>query len=346
MPTHRDGLIAATALFIGLDGIVVAARVYTRTILIKGGFGWDDFFLCLTYVSRSSTHSTTCNQASYNDNRSGMLSHCLLDIQRMHYGYAAPPGDEQPYFDPAKATQFTYANQTTLYISAGLVKIAVALVLFRLTPKRGFRRLLVGSVVVVAIWTIITVIFASWLCVRGGTSNWAGSETCTRVAYFRTISNIFIDYFYALLPIALLWNTKMKPKLKAIVVFLLGLGIFASSATIVKLVIIVRLAYAKGAEAEGLHYDLALWADIELGLGILAASSAALRPLLRRLSIIKEPAAKKTGHGSNDSGPYHELVASRQILSTDVHNGKSKGRVGHHERQHDVSVNSSDEHFV
>ncbi|KAI0141849.1 hypothetical protein GGR57DRAFT_519939 [Xylariaceae sp. FL1272] len=314
MPTHRDGLIAATALFIGLDGIVVAARVFTRTILIKGGFGWDDFFLCLTY---------------------------------MHYGYAAPPGGEKSYFNPAKATQFTYANQTTLYISAGLVKIAVALVLFRLTPKKGFRRVIVGSVVIVAIWTIITVIFASWLCVRGGTSNWAGSETCTRVAYFRTISNIFIDYFYALLPIAILWNTKMKPKLKAIVVFLLGLGIFASSATIVKLVIIVRLPYASGPDAEGLHYDLALWADIELGLAILAASSAALRPLLRHLSIIKDPTDNKVSHGSNENGPYHELVASRQISNVNSHSdGKRKSRVGHHERQQNLSANSSDDHLV
>jgi hypothetical protein len=105
------------------------------------------------------------------------------------------------------------------------VKLAVALVLFRITVGKGIRYLLIGSMVVVGLWTIVTVIFASWLCATSGTSNWAGSETCTRVGYFRTISNIFIDYFYALLPIFVLRSSTMKTKLKLIVIFLLGLGI-------------------------------------------------------------------------------------------------------------------------
>jgi hypothetical protein len=121
--------------------------------------------------------------------------------------------------------QYTYANQTTLYVSAGLVKLAVALVLFRISVARGVRWLLIGSMVVVGIWTVITVVFASWLCATTGTSNWAGSATCTRVGYFRTISNIFIDYFYALLPIYILRGSQMKTRLKLIAIFLLGLGI-------------------------------------------------------------------------------------------------------------------------
>jgi len=230
---HREGLLAGAIVFLVLDSLVVFARVYVRTIIIKHGFGYDDLALCLTYI--------------------GYVLSLGFGFTAMRYGYAAE--DVQPYYDKTKATrvcisllaigdwrmlqsvmtsywlttngnlQFTYADQTTLYISAGLVKVAVALVLFRISVSKGMRLLLLGSMVVVGVWTIITVIYASWLCATSGSSNWAGSETCSRVGYFRTISNIFIDYFYALIPIYILRGTKMKRKLKLIALFLLGLGI-------------------------------------------------------------------------------------------------------------------------
>ncbi|KAI1351450.1 hypothetical protein F5Y01DRAFT_283186 [Xylaria sp. FL0043] len=286
MGSHHDSLFAAAVLFLVLNTIVVFARIYVRTIVIPRGFGWDDFVLCLTYI--------------------GFVISIGLGFAAMHYGYAAD--DIQPWYNTDKATMFTYGNQTTLYISAGLVKLAVALVLLRISVSRGIRITLIASMVVVGIWTIITVVFASGICATGGSSNWAGSQKCTDVGYFRTISNIFIDYFYALLPVYILRGSQMQRKLKIVAIFLLGLGIFASTATIVKLVIIVRLPYAKGSEATGLHYDLLLWADIELGLAILAASAAALRPLLRHIPALFDGTTKYASRGTQDSGPYHELV--------------------------------------
>ncbi|KAI0408940.1 hypothetical protein F4802DRAFT_305283 [Xylaria palmicola] len=288
MGSHRDSLVAAAIVFLVLDSAVVFARVYVRTRVIKRGFGWDDFVLCLTYT--------------------GFVISLSLGFAAMRYGYAAD--DVQPWYDKKKATMFTYGNQTTLYVSAGLVKLAVALVLLRIAVGKGVRALLIGSTFVVGSWTIITVVFASGICATGGSSNWAGSVRCTQVGYFRTISNIFIDYFYALLPIWILRGSQMKTRLKLITIFLLGLGVFASTATIVKLVIIVRLPHAKGKAADGLHYDLLLWADIELGLAIFAASAAALRPLLRHIPALFDGTTKHGTHNTSDSGPYHELVVN------------------------------------
>jgi hypothetical protein len=73
----------------------------------------------------------------------------------------------------------------------------------------------------------------------------------------------------------------------------------------------VRLPYAKGAEADALHYDLLLWADIELGLAILAASAAALRPLLRHIPTLFDGTSGQRSHGTEDNGPYHELMVNR-----------------------------------
>ncbi|TGJ78596.1 hypothetical protein E0Z10_g10170 [Xylaria hypoxylon] len=321
--SHRESLFAAAVLFLVLDSIVVFLRVYVRTKVITS-FGWDDFVLCLTYVGFVISHG--------------------FGFSAMHYGYAAD--DVQPWYDKKKATMYTYGNQTTLYISAGLVKLAVALVLLRISVSRGMRILLIGSMVVVGIWTVITVVFASGICATGGSSNWAGSLKCTQVGYFRTISNIFIDYFYALLPVYILRSSKMQKKLKLIAIFLLGLGIFASTATIVKLVIIVRLPYAKGKEADGLHYNLLLWADIELGLAILAASAAALRPLLRHIPALFDGTPKNGSHNTEDNGPYHELVInSRDTKKTQTTDGTAVTQSKTHQNTAADAASSDEELF-
>lgn len=121
--------------------------------------------------------------------------------------------------------QFYYANQLTVYIDSGLVKLAVALVLLRLATTRALRWLLITSMVVVVVWTIVMTIYASYLCAGTGSSSYAGSKTCNFVGYFRTTSNIVIDYFYALLPVYMFWDVKLRLTLKLSVMALLGLGI-------------------------------------------------------------------------------------------------------------------------
>ncbi|KAK6854437.1 hypothetical protein PG995_009530 [Apiospora arundinis] len=269
--------------FIIVDGAALVARIYVRTKMLgKNAFGMDDLVLCLTYT--------------------GFVISCAMGFASMAYGFAAE--EKRQYYSKSRATQFYYANQLAIYISSGLVKLAVALVLLRIARTKRMRWLLLSSMVVVALWTIVMTLFSSWLCATKGSSNYAGSATCSSVGYFRTSTNIVIDYFYALLPVYMLWDVQMNLKMKASVLLLLGLGAFASSATIVKLVVIIRLVHATAAETENLHYDLLLWADIELGLAILAVSAAALRPLLKYIQI---PWAYGGRSNPSQDGLYHEL---------------------------------------
>ncbi|KAI1378932.1 integral membrane protein [Hypoxylon crocopeplum] len=289
---YRDDLIAAMVVFLIVDSAAISARLYVRIMMLTRGFGWDDVFLILTYI--------------------GFVISCAMGFTSMRYGYAAP--DVQPYYDKTKATRFLFANQLSLYISAGLIKLAVALVLYRLASTKRLRWVLIGSMVIVTIWTIVMTLYASWPCAQSGSSNWAGSETCQTVGYVRTITNIFIDYFYALLPVFILRNVKMGTRLKVSVMLLLGLGAFASSATIAKLVIIAKLSTAKGEEAQGLHYDLLLWADIELGMATFAASAAALRPLLKHIPGIWGKTQTPNSHGTSEAvGPYRSIGASNEM---------------------------------
>ncbi|KAI0384521.1 hypothetical protein F5Y04DRAFT_293359 [Hypomontagnella monticulosa] len=292
---HRDDIIAATVIFLFVDTIAMAARFYVRIKLLpRGALGWDDGFLIITYL--------------------GFVISCAMGFTSIRYGLAAP--DEQPYYDKVMADRFLYANQVGLYISAGIVKMAVASVLYRLAVTRRVRYLLIGSMIVVVLWTVIMTFFASWPCAQNGVSNWAGSKACMQIGYVRTSTNIVIDYFYAILPIFMLRRLQMSLKTKIWVLLILGLGAFASSATIAKLVIIIKLATAKGGDALSLHYDLLLWADIELGMAIFATASVAARPLLKKISTICGKKAQTPVNQGPDHavGPYRMVSVSNDVI--------------------------------
>lgn len=53
MATH-DQLVGAAIFFIILNTITVGLRIFARTKLSKGAFGWDDVMLIVTYVSCAS----------------------------------------------------------------------------------------------------------------------------------------------------------------------------------------------------------------------------------------------------------------------------------------------------
>lgn len=123
------------------------------------------------------------------------------------------------------ACQYYAANQYTLYISSGIIKIAVALVLYRLACGLRSQATLVISIIAVVIWTFITTLFAMDLCATSGAANYTGTHACTGIGYFRMISNVFVDYFFALYPIPMLWNATLSQRMKVIVCSLLSLGI-------------------------------------------------------------------------------------------------------------------------
>ncbi|KAK2598686.1 hypothetical protein N8I77_012078 [Diaporthe amygdali] len=296
-------LIVAMIVLLIADTLVIAARVYVRARMISN-FGWDDRLLCLSFL--------------------GYVIACMMGFAAMYfgYGYDGPPED-WPHYDPKMAEKFLYANQLTLYITSGIVKLAVALVLYRVAVQKWMKTTLGFSMAVVVIWTFITTMYSSWLCVANGTTSYVSSSTCTSVGLFRTISNIFIDYFYAFFPILIIWNAKMNFRMKLSVCFLLGLGFFASGATIAKLVIVVKIPNADAETQKILHYYLLLWAGVELGLAIFCASAAALKPLLRKFPKIWGSANSRSSHTpyghmygrSTDASASHRPQGSTEPLS-------------------------------
>ncbi|KAF7541436.1 hypothetical protein G7054_g643 [Neopestalotiopsis clavispora] len=132
---------------------------------------------------------------------------------------------------------------------------------------------------------------ASWGEVKGECMDVGVLITLT---YVVSGLNIATDWSVALLPIGILWKLQMPRKVKIAVSFVLGLGVFSSVATI------VRLQYSSAYTATtdylvGLGH-LIEWTVIECDVAIIAGSLPMLRHLIKPLR--KEDSEKKSGQST------------------------------------------------
>ncbi|KAK7943118.1 uncharacterized protein PG986_012231 [Apiospora aurea] len=116
----------------------------------------------------------------------------------------------------------------------------------------------------------------NWLPETEGTCQ--PREIQTALSFLVAAVSITTDWIFALLPFALIWKLQMGTRVKASVIGLLGLGIFASIAPIVRLKYLLLMNDASKF-LQGLGIILA-WAQAEVGIGLLVANLPACRPLL------------------------------------------------------------------
>ncbi|KAJ4380995.1 hypothetical protein N0V86_003342 [Didymella sp. IMI 355093] len=137
-------------------------------------------------------------------------------------------------------------------------------------------------------WFIMQTMF----CLAAIPVKWAICFTLLRIAENRRAYQISIWIVMAMVflvmasttvydPVPLLWNVQIDIRVKCSIIALLGLGIFASTAAIVRLTVTVNLS----AKKDFLYYAMpvAAWAHAELGLGVILANLPALRPLLEKI---------------------------------------------------------------
>lgn len=129
-------------------------------------------------------------------------------------------------------------------------------------------------------------------------------------------------------PIPLLWSVQIDFRVKCSIIALLGLGVFASTAAIVRLTVTLNLS----ATTNFLYHSMpvAAWAHAELGLGVILANLSALRPLLEKIISLRSTIRSngKRAYTDPKSGEnYVELeegTKSRKSIAKGT-TGSSKG---------------------
>lgn len=198
-------------------------------------------------------------------------------------------------------------------VGISLVKISIAFFLRRFVPNKKYQHFLTGSIVFLVAFTLScagTLIFncgtkisANWdLELRAnGEAKCFSNTTFTNIGIFNSSINIATDVLFALLPVPIVWKLQTNLRTKITLVAILGLGLFACVASIVKTVLQARAL----SDPDWTYHDsFFMWNNIEFNIGIVAASLPALRPLFVKLLGATQRFTSSGGRNAQGYGNY------------------------------------------
>ncbi|KAI1252813.1 hypothetical protein MGN70_005019 [Eutypa lata] len=291
----RDSIFNSLVAFLVLNSTAIGLRIWVRTA-ITNSFGYDDIAMCIAYYSPH------------------------LSLLHWLDGYGAT--DTNPDYDPTLEGKNFVVGSLVYMITLYAAKISAALVLYRLcssSTSRGITRVLQGSVVILTIWSIASTLLLALQCRPLSVAWGVGTGTCLSGA---TISNnalsisamdIASSWFYAIVPIWMLWGIQLSTRTKLSIIFLLGLGVVSGVATLVRLKYIIDISNIENtATPEAAEKLLAtlVYSVLDVALTIFTGSLAALRPLLRYMPFTGGSSSAQTGqsntgnkYGSRNMGP-------------------------------------------
>ncbi|XPS81328.1 hypothetical protein M3J07_013292 [Ascochyta lentis] len=273
--TNGPILLAKTSTIYAMAMLTVSLRIYSRQFIVKS-LGKDDWAMLSALV-----FATVC-----------FVSYVYQVSLGVGKYVAVIQADEGNYRQILRARQI---HMIAVVIGISLAKISICFFLLRLTVSRLCSYFLWSIIVFTACFAIActgTLIFqctpvaAAWDVRLRAPPFGTGNATCFSREAFRTIGlfngvvNILTDFLLALLPIPLIWTLPMTIRSRLSLIVILGLGIFAALAGIMRQ---MSLARTFADEEPWIHDSYAIWNFIELDTGIIAASLPATKPLLSRL---------------------------------------------------------------
>ncbi|RAH81676.1 integral membrane family protein [Aspergillus japonicus CBS 114.51] len=352
LPNDNQGprILAATSIVTAGAAITVLARMYVRIFLIRN-VGLDDYTMLLTMI----------------------LSLCGWGIIIPEVIYGA--GRHTAYVEKTatKAMHLNFATQAIYMWAIGLVKISIGLFLLRFAPRKGYRIFIWVVIALMLIYTTICFFTLIFQC-HDMRSIWDFSvkSKCfapiqlLKLSYTNTALNILTDLIFAILPIFMLRHLQVNKRTKASLICILGLGIFACAAAIVKLTVLPN--YGRTGDFLWDYSTLTIWVVVESNMGIVAGSLPTLKPLFKQVLGSYGSRYKSRPYNYPHHNTYGSKAYRLRSMSRSQQHGQSQTQASHHDPEpfpkkptattttttatatsfpgHDSSDNSSEEYIL
>ncbi|KAJ5397612.1 hypothetical protein N7509_005725 [Penicillium cosmopolitanum] len=269
---HQRVLAVKTvaAVFLPIACIAVMLRCYVRGWVVKG-FGWDDGSMVLA-------------MAFYIMFCASMIGGTLFGTGQLY--------DSESAEHRVIAMRYWWLCEIAYCFASIFCKISVCVFLMRITVKRHH----IWTLYIVMILTVLAglvFMFLMLLQCKPLSYFWTrlafdpsieghciSINIVITMTYIYSVFAALCDFTVGILPIFLVRKLHMKREAKYAIVGILSMACIASSA------VIIRFPFVKTfGDYEFLYstYQIAIWSNIEAGLGITAGSLATLRPLLRKI---------------------------------------------------------------
>ncbi|KAL6855743.1 hypothetical protein J3F83DRAFT_764119 [Trichoderma novae-zelandiae] len=268
---YNGGPLVGTCIaFLALSWLAVGLRTYTRAVVIKS-VQEDDWLMLVAQV----IFTVSC-------------AFVFIGVQDGMGKHNAAVADDDRRIS---ALMWQALATVTYVINMMFIKLSIGIFLLRVSARKVYNYIICISLVIIAIWSLAIFFYDIFQCspvqkqwdfrIQGGKC--ASPNDIIAGAYAISVMTIASDWLYALLPIPMLWSVKMTSQAKATVILILGLGIFASIATIIRIKYLSTLQ-----DTDDLLFSataVMIWTIIEPGVAIVASSLATIRPLLRAMKI-------------------------------------------------------------
>ncbi|KAH8646682.1 hypothetical protein BX600DRAFT_154613 [Xylariales sp. PMI_506] len=267
---YNGGSLLATAVtLLIITYLAVSLRFFVRITITKS-LNWDDWFMLISQI--------------------GFTVACVFIFLGISYGM----GHHNDSLSTEAVVQASKYQDLALVIYIAdmmFVKLSIGFFLLRLVVQRRYIYTIWISMVIIFIWSTVLFFWDLFLC-NPVAAQWDASiiqQTCAapqaqiNAAYALSVMSVLSDWLYALLPVFLVWKMNMSINKRLTVICVLGLGVFASVATLIRLTTLSNLE-----DIDDILYtgtDPMIWTLVEPGVAITAASLVTLRPLLRALNV-------------------------------------------------------------
>ncbi|KAF3389232.1 hypothetical protein F1880_004088 [Penicillium rolfsii] len=278
-------ILAVCWLLVIIPGLMIGLRLWCKLSLSKRGFGIDDFVICVAWTL--------------------LLIYTALITRSVNLGVIGRHvfAIEDPDIIPP-ALKLLYISFVLVILSCVFSKTSFAFTLMRIVTKTWMKVLL---------WFIIVTMNAvMWLCAicylaqcKPAAALWnaklLATAKCWPTEVFETIALVAgaysgcMDVILALLPWVVLWNLEMKKREKAGIALAMSMGIIAAIAAFIKTSKLVNVAQVQ--DFTWFCTSITIWASVETGLTMFAASIPALRVLFVRMR-------SSYGHSDDPSATY------------------------------------------
>ncbi|CVK93171.1 uncharacterized protein FPRO_04463 [Fusarium proliferatum ET1] len=267
---NGSALVATAITLLTLSWFSVGLRTYTRAVLMKS-LQLDDWLMLVAQIIFTIS--------------------CAFILEGVQKGIGKHNDAIKDDEAKVQALMWQALATATYILDMMFIKLSIGVFLLRLCVKRVYVWIIRISLAIISIWSVVLFFWNLFQCkpvemqwdfrIKDGTC--VSADQIVSAAYAISVMTVVSDWLYALLPIPMLWSVKMTKQAKTTVIAILGLGIFASVATLVRLRFLADLTDTEDILFAGT--DAMVWTLIEPGVAIVASSLATIRPLLRAMRI-------------------------------------------------------------
>ncbi|KAF7957017.1 hypothetical protein EAE96_004338 [Botrytis aclada] len=306
-----DQILGVCSAMLVITTIVVAARIWTRLKLAKGGLGSDDWCIIVAWVLAIAFDLDPINQVKF-----GLGQH-IYDLP------------ENTNF--SASLELYYFGEIIYFVCVAVTKTAILILYLRLATSKVLRTLIWGVMVFVALTSLSCVIATIFQCTPISKA-WEQPVTdkghCIQVNalfYANAGLDIFQDLVIYVLPMKMLYAIQIPRRQKYALMIVFAVGGF------VVVTGMIRLYYLQGAQAsQDPSYDNvggAVWSSIECNIGVVCASLPHFKPLFDRFFPSLMGRSVGASNHNGHSGPDLRKNYVKQNNEYELENGGAKKKM-------------------